>query len=138
MDFSTIFVWLPKLVGAIGAIQEALRSGGSVIDIINKVVPEIKPLLIEIAMKYFPTLSIEQAPIAGIDLIFDKEGTTWVQNMLIKLKQSPAPGAADGIYGNLTKASVTAYQKARGLKEDGWAGPQTSGSLAVEAAKLPA
>lgn len=36
-----------------------------------------------------------------------------------------AVGAADGIYGEKTEAAVKAFQKARGLAVDGWAGPRT-------------
>lgn len=39
------------------------------------------------------------------------------------------PGAIDGKMGPKTKAAITAFQRARGLKVDGIAGPQTQGAL---------
>ena len=38
-------------------------------------------------------------------------------------------GAIDGMYGPLTKAAVTNYQKDKNLIVDGMAGPQTQGSI---------
>lgn len=39
------------------------------------------------------------------------------------------PGAVDGIYGAVTKEAVTAFQKSKGLEEDGIAGPKTIAAI---------
>lgn len=44
--------------------------------------------------------------------------------------------AVDGKYGPATAAAVLAYQKARGLKRDGVAGPQTLHSLGMSVVRL--
>lgn len=44
-------------------------------------------------------------------------------------------GNADGDYGARTRAAVIEYQKARGLKPDGWAGAITIATLAIEMEK---
>ncbi len=44
-------------------------------------------------------------------------------------------GLVDGDYGARTRAAVLEYQKARGLKPDGWAGAVTIATLAIEMEK---
>jgi len=44
------------------------------------------------------------------------------------------PGAADGKYGTATTGAVTAFQKAKGLTEDGVAGPTTIAAINTAAA----
>lgn len=46
--------------------------------------------------------------------------------------------ATDGIFGPLTKASVVAYQKAKGLSADGIAGPMTQSKLAGDGTRCSA
>ena len=36
-----------------------------------------------------------------------------------------APGKLDGVYGNITRAAVVAFQTACGIKADGIVGPDT-------------
>jgi peptidoglycan hydrolase-like protein with peptidoglycan-binding domain len=43
---------------------------------------------------------------------------------------------ADGVYGPVTKAAVTKYQKKQGLTVDGVVGPETLGSLGISGAKV--
>lgn len=54
----------------------------------------------------------------------------WLQTTLKALGFDPGP--IDGIYGNMTKAAVTAYQTARNLVADGWAGVATTAALLAE------
>ena len=54
----------------------------------------------------------------------------WLQQKLTDLGFSP--GAIDGQYGELTKKAVSAYQAARGLTVDGWAGVATMAALVAE------
>lgn len=135
MDWSLII----KIVAAIGPIQEAIRTGGSVMEIIARIIPELKPLLEALGIKLFPEVKPELSGSAAIDVIFDVEGTKWVQNGLNALGEAP-PLAVDGRYGKMTTAAVKAYQVKKGEavvgKADGWAGPRTSGALAVDVAAI--
>ena len=62
---------------------------------------------------------------------------TELQRNLVALDY--AAGTADGVFGEKTEAAVKAFQKARGLTVDGWAGPRTieaiGKALAEKAAK---
>lgn len=42
------------------------------------------------------------------------------------------PGRIDGKYGEATRKAVAAYQKARKLQVDGWAGPATLAAIVQE------
>ena len=55
---------------------------------------------------------------------------TWLQTTLKGLGFDP--GAVDGKYGDKTKAAVVAYQTARSLTADGWAGVATTAKLLSE------
>lgn len=59
-----------------------------------------------------------------------KLDVTWLQTTLKGLGFDP--GVIDGVYGNATKAAVSAYQTARGLVVDGWAGVATTAALLAE------
>ncbi len=132
MDY---FAMIMELINIIPKIQDALRQGGSVLDIIKRLAPDLLPFIQQIGTQIFPTVDPNKAIQAGIDVIFDKDGTMWVQNQLNTLGQSPAL-AVDGSYGPMTKAAVSAYQTKKGLVVDGWAGPKTSAALAIDVAKL--
>lgn len=59
--------------------------------------------------------------------------TRWLQESLKTL--GFYRGNVDGDYGEQTRSAVTAYQTARGLKPDGWAGAITIATLAIEMEK---
>ncbi len=131
MDFNLIW----QFINVIPKVQAALAQGGSVIAIIQKLAPDILPILQSLGTQFFPTVDPAKAIQAGIDVVFDIDGTTWVQNNLNRLGASLK---VDGKYGPATKAAVSAYQTKKGLKVDGWCGPKTSGALATDVAALPA
>lgn len=139
MDLTTILSWLPtimKFVDSAASIRQTIRQGGSVDTILSGVIPDLAPILRAVGEQFFPKVAAKLAPAAALDMIFDKDGTTWVQNSLNLLGQTP-PLTVDGVYGKITKAAVEAYQTKNNLKVDGWAGPKTSGALAVAISKLP-
>ncbi len=131
MDITLIW----QFITALPKIQEAIRQGGNVLEVIQRLAPTILPLLQSLGTQFFPTVDPAKATQAGIDVVFDADGTMWVQNGLNKLGQSPAL-TVDGKYGKATKAAVSAYQTSHGLKVDGWAGPKTSAAMALDLAKL--
>jgi peptidoglycan hydrolase-like protein with peptidoglycan-binding domain len=134
MDWLKLLPVIFSLVDVVPKIQEAIRTGGSVIDLVKRFVPEIIPYLQQLGTSLFPQVTDPQNAIsAAIDVLADKDGTKWVQNSLNTLGQAPALDA-DGIYGKLTKAAVAAYQTKKGLKADGWSGPLTSAALAQDVA----
>ena len=139
MDIGAILGFLPliiKIINIIPIIQNDIRTGGSVIDTINRIAPDLLPMLQEIGGKLFPSVTDKSSAIqAGIDVIFDVDGTKWIQNALNTINGNTAL-KVDGAYGPMTKAAVTAYQTAKGLKADGWAGPLTSASLATDLTKV--
>ena len=59
-----------------------------------------------------------------------KYDVKWLQTTLNGLGYDT--GAVDGIYGDKTKAAVSAYQTAKGLVVDGWAGISTTAALVAE------
>jgi len=137
-----LITWLPlimRILSLIPVIQESFRTGTSVIDSIQKTVPEVLPILQEIGTKAFPTLTDPAlAKQAGADVVFDTQGTMWVQNNINAFNKNTAL-TVDGIYGPKTTAAVKAYQVLKGMTGDdvdGWSGPKTSGLLAVDVSKL--
>ncbi len=57
----------------------------------------------------------------------------WLQTSLKALGFDP--GAIDGVYGEKVKAAVSAFQKARDLVVDGWAGIVTQAKIIAELPK---
>ncbi len=55
---------------------------------------------------------------------------SWLQESLNKLNNAGL--AVDGDYGPATNAAVRAYQKAKGIEADGWAGPETVARIVEE------
>lgn len=125
-----------KLLDIYPKLKEALATGGNVIDIITKLLPELLPILQQLGTGFFPTVTDPNKAIqAAIDVLADKDGTMWVQNSLNKLGQTP-PLTVDGIYGKMTTQAVKDFQTKHGLKPDGWSGPITSVKIAEEVNKL--
>jgi lysozyme family protein len=63
-----------------------------------------------------------------------QRGAIWIQHALNQLKVEGTPLAEDGSYGRMTRTAVRAYQAARGLDQDGLAGPKTIAALEAEVA----
>ena len=133
MDINLIW----QFINLVPKIQAALAQGGNVLAIIQRLAPDLLPLIQQLGVQFFPTVDPAKAVQAGVDVVFNSDGTMWVQNNLNAYNKNTAL-AVDGKYGDGTKAAVSAYQTAHGLKVDGWCGPKTSGSLAVEVSKLTA
>ena len=57
----------------------------------------------------------------------------WLQTSLKTLGFDPGP--IDGVYGEKVKAAVSAFQKARDLVVDGWAGVMTQAKIIAELPK---
>ena len=70
----------------------------------------------------FPDLQ-QQLAGSGPLVAFDVQ---WVQKSLNDLG---FPCTVDGVYGDKTRAAVEAYQKSRGIDQDGWAGFETCAHL---------
>lgn len=136
MDYLSLLGALPKLFSIFTTVKSTIGQGGNPLDIVNRLFPEIMPVITDIGKTVFPSVTPALQPAAGADVIFDSDGTMWVQNSLNTINKNTALDV-DGIYGNGTKAAVKAYQTFHGLKAiDGWAGPKTSASIALELAKL--
>lgn len=139
MDFNALLQYLPLLLQVLNAsssIKDTIATGGSVDTVISKLIPQALPLLQAIGQQFFPKVAVQLSHVAAVDVIFDNDGTKWVQNGLNALGASPQL-TVDGDYGPATRSAVSAYQTKNGLKVDGWAGPKTSASIAVALTKLP-
>ncbi len=103
MDFGKIISLIVGLVGNSGAAGEIIKI---ILNLISKI----------------PALSEAKTPEMNVQ---------WAQRALAKLGFDPGP--VDGIMGPKTGAAIAAFQKARGLVEDGWLGAETQTKLRLEA-----
>ncbi len=129
MNWTTILQLLPVLLQAvqvaknIGADRTS-GSGLSVTDTIQKEAPAVVSIFQQIGQTLFPNLSTVQQPAAAA-VVLDIDTTKKIQSALNSKGAAPQL-AVDGLYGNLTKAAVSAFQtKNPPLVVDGWAGTQT-------------
>src|SRR5262245_60187027 len=139
MDFFQYLPTILQILRLIPQIQEALRSGASVIDLLRKFGPEVLPIIEQYGTKLFPGLSQPQAVAAGALVLSPDivKETQLALNRLGVTDDAGQPLAPDGSYGQKTKQAVTKFQAAHGLTPDGWAGKVTQAAIAGEVAKLP-
>lgn len=136
------FKFLPlilQIMDLIPKIQEALRAKTSVASLLQKLGPEVLPILQQLGKNMFPELSDALAIEAGA-LKVSPDVTREIQVGLNKLMITDDSGALltiDGSYGEKTKQAVKKFQKAHSLEVDGWAGKVTQAAISSEVAKLP-
>lgn len=136
MDFSALIGLLPYVLQGIDLarqINNEKTSGTKVIDIVRNDLPAVFDLFSHVGQTLFPSLP-QQSQVAAAAVVLDTETTKKIQGQLNTLGASPAL-VVDGIYGNATKAAVSAFQKANPpLVVDGWAGAATQKVLDAKAA----
>jgi len=121
--------------GVISAIRVAAPQVGGWIQAVKKVDPDLLPAFEQLAAQL--GLSGQRAAGAAAQMMFDRDGTLWMQAALNRLYPNDPPLEVDGVYGVLTKAAVEKFQAAHPpLEVDGWCGPATFEVLKKEFAKL--
>ena len=142
-----LFALIPqimKAVGLIDAVKGALANGENILTVLNRMGAEFIGFFTDVAKALFPGLTAEQQAAAGVTIL-DQVYVTKLQTALNRLKAEGVIdfGEAlktDGIYGNLTKAAVKAYQVKRfpgnEKQQDGWAGRLTNALIDLDLAIL--
>lgn len=139
MNFLKLLPVIMQILNILPRIQEAIRTKVPILTILQQYAPELIPIFSELAGSLFPKLAEPQAVEAGA-LLLSPDIVRQVQNGLNKLKVTDDSGsslAEDGSYGPRTKQAVTKFQTSKGLKPDGWAGPETQAAISSEVVKLP-
>src|SRR4051812_43663369 len=91
--------------------------------------PDIQALLQQLAKSgqaAFPDVKDPTMAATAASSLFDQNAILWVQAALNMQGQGIA---IDGVYGDGTKKAVAAFQEAKGLDVDGWAGAKTQEAL---------
>lgn len=131
LDFVKFLPLILQILDLIPKIQGAIKSGGSVPDLVRNIAPEVLPVLQQVGNALFPALDPTKATQAGA-LMITPEMVKEVQNKLNAKGYTDDAGAAlvaDGSYGAKTKQAVSKFQKDKGLTVDGWAGSLTQAAL---------
>lgn len=137
MDILKLLPLLMRILQLLPQIQEAMRSGTSVLALLQKFAPDLIGLVQGVGGVLFPTLTANQQVEVGALTAFDQVQVRWIQNSLNTLGATPKLDP-DGRYGALTKAAVSAFQSAHSVPAvDGWAGKITSAAIQTELNKLP-
>jgi len=119
----------------ISAIRVAAPIAGGWIQAVHKESPELVPVFEQLAARL--NLSGHKAADAAAQMMFDHDGTLWMQGAINRLNPSDPPLEVDGVYGPFTKAAVEKFQRAHPpLEVDGWCGPETFAVLKREVARL--
>lgn len=131
MDFAAILKLLPFIMQGISLAQNinAEKTGGTkVIDIVRNDLPAVFDLFAGVGKTLFPELP-QPSQVAAAAVVLDVDTTKRIQSQLNKLGVNPALDV-DGVYGQKTKAAVSAFQRANPpLVVDGWAGAATQAVL---------
>jgi peptidoglycan hydrolase-like protein with peptidoglycan-binding domain len=117
--------------GVISAIRVTAPLVGGWIQAIKQVAPDLLPAFEELAAQL--GLSGQHATAAAAQMMFDRDGTLWIQAALNRLYPNDVPLDVDGVYGALTKAAIEKFQAEHPpLEVDGWCGPATLDVLKEE------
>lgn len=131
MNFNTILGLLPYILQGIDlarSINNQAHSGTKPIELVKNNLPQVFDLFDNVGKTLFPGLPAE-SQIAAAAVVLDPETTKRIQSAINAKGWTPAL-VVDGIYGQMTKAAVSAFQKANPpLVVDGWAGPATQAVL---------
>lgn len=138
MNFGSIVTLLPyltKIFSLLPVLEKVVARGFSINAIEQDIDdPDLRAFLAGIAKQLFPSVKPELQIAAGAATVA-KDRVMKVQGLLNQVV-SPSPGLdVDGDYGPLTKAAVLAYQKAKGLVADEFAGDATMAALIADAVK---
>jgi peptidoglycan hydrolase-like protein with peptidoglycan-binding domain len=121
--------------GVISAIRVAAPAAGGWIQAVGKEAPDLLPVFEQLAGRL--GLSGQRAADAAAQMMFDRDGTLWMQGAINRLYPNDPPLEVDGVYGPFTKAAVEKFQMEHPpLEVDGWCGPATFDVLKKEFAKL--
>jgi hypothetical protein len=137
MDFLKLLPLLFRLIELAPKIRDGLRGGGSIVDLLRTLGPDILKFIQSIGEQLFPNIPPEGQVEVGALKTFDQVKVRWLQESLNKLGIAVPPLGVDGDYGQKTKDAVAKFQKAHGLLDDGWMGQITEAAIATELAKTP-
>jgi hypothetical protein len=104
--------------GVISAIRVTAPQVGGWIQAVKKVDPDLLPAFEQLAARL--GLSGQHAAGAAAQMMFDRDGTLWMQAALNRLYPNDPPLDVDGIYGALTKAAVEEIPSSASAFGGGW------------------
>lgn len=137
MDILKLLPILMRVLQLLPQIQEAMRSGTSVLTLLQKFAPDLIGVVQGVGGVLFPNLPQSAQVEVGALTSFDQVQVRWIQTSLNKLGASPQL-VVDGQYGANTKKAVSDFQTAHNIAAvDGWAGKVTSAAIQTELNKLP-
>lgn len=138
MDIFKLLPLLMRILQLLPQIQEAMRSGTSVLALLQKFAPDLISIVQGVGGALFPNLPAPAQVEAGALAAFDQVQVRWIQTSLNTLNLATPPLEVDGQYGFKTKTVVAAFQTAHNIVADGWAGKVTSAAIQTELNKLTA
>lgn len=118
-------------------IVTALRTGGSIVDVLQQFGPAVLDIVKQVGSSFFPNLAPDHQVQAAALKMYDTDTVKFIQDAINKLGIATPALVVDGNYGELTKAAVLAFQTKDGvMPADGWAGPVTQAALHNEVNKI--
>lgn len=125
MNLLKLIPLIMRLIELAPKLQAALKSGASILSVLQQFAPDLIQLVQDIGAEIFPALPpTAQADAGALRLDIER-----VRKIQVALNARGATLVVDGQYGAGTKAAVAAFQQANGLTADGWAGPLTMAKL---------
>ena len=137
MDFIKMLPVLMRILALLPRIQEAMKAGTPILTLLQRYAPDLIDLIGGVGATFFPSLAPAAQVEVGALTAFDQGQVRWIQDSLNKLNVASPPLVVDGMYGQLTKTAVEAFQTAHGLTVDGWGGKMTATAIQTELNKLP-